>query len=88
MLQDRASRRRAVPEEEWTLDRIGQMLEEVLAKLERIEFTQGSNITELERIIARLDAMKPRLEAMHADLTARLTAMEQRRSELERHDLP
>jgi len=42
-----------VPEEEWTLDRIGQMLEEVLAKLERIEFTQGSNITELERIIAR-----------------------------------
>jgi len=32
--------------------------------------------------------MKPRLEAMHADLTARLTAMEQRRSELERHDLP
>ena len=77
-----------MPEEEWTLDRIGQMLEEVLAKLERIEFTQGSNITEPERIIARLDAMKPRLEAMHADLTARLTAMEQRRSELERHDLP
>jgi hypothetical protein len=25
--------------------------------------------------------MKPRLEAMHADLTARLTAMEQRRSD-------
>ena len=66
-----AGRKPREPEEEWTLDRIGRMLEEVLEKLERIEATMDRTIATADRIIAHLDRMNER----HA---ARLAEMRQR----------